>query len=532
MNKDGSPVISAPSGSANALPLPITALGNISPSGEFQNPKDRYQRSICGGYIVLDERICFQFDRGSSTWYRVRAFSHLLGSLAGLPKIGVTLKDNSSTAHTIVDRQSGEFVSVSFPSSPTPDSPIHELEALFTVPERQVLEGDIKGCSHSLMFIDSEYHAHPRYQYLMGFYYAKVGELEKSIAHFNKAGQFGHPDALYCEHQVRLQLLRSFQDRYPETWLQIVRGDGLAALTVLRAAQEEFPLCAGTLLGECLAGTPYFEEGIEACYRALRSECRMSHTYTVLWSLLTDARRDSEAFEIAKLHLMYYPMNPNAYLDAHDSCLLLGDWKKARFYLHGFLSLASGTDVALEQVYRHYSECEEWSELCNYARFYSQSDDVVTERTETYLAKIALLEGKIEQCTTLLENSIRERPENGEGCLLYAHQLLYDGREDECLRFLLLLLKDESRRDAPRIVLQFVLLLSQLLRALGAENEIQELWDHYDDLLQEAIRDCGAEVLKERVRVCRENGDSQREFELRSLLRLLYPEESREQRKG
>jgi tetratricopeptide (TPR) repeat protein len=487
-------------------PLSALAIGNITFDGKHSNRCSRIKST--DDYLIIDNSYCFRTEliRQPSkelcrVWVRVPGFSHLLNSKQNNKLESVSqlndlccLEQNCMPLHSLYYSHNKSFHSISL--SPRPRSKAVSVEDYQKINmqiselEDLISAGDLELPQQKLKSLLNCFPCHPRIVFDWGAVNFCLGNYDSAGRAFHQAAVLGHPDGLEAEWATSSYKAQSFREKHSEAFDHIQNGEPLRSLTVLRTLKKEAPLLANAALAYCLRGANEPLEGMEAAAAALQCDPHQSDVYGHLWSYFTELEQDQRALEVARLHLHHYPLNPQAYIDALDSALLLGRTREAWWYCQGYLLQAVNLNTALKNLFKYYEYCRNWDKLGDY---FSQIMEVMrapTPATLTQYGETLIEQNKFSQAFTVLERALMADPGSTTTVLAYGRALAQSNQINEAIKFIYSVLGDKNRIDSDSEYFLLVAFLSELLRNSGQLPQALKLWppeDWFDMQLLQAI---------------------------------------------
>ncbi|MDC0358344.1 hypothetical protein OAO01_05960 [Oligoflexia bacterium] len=475
---------------AESAPLSVIAIGKLAATGAPQSISKRVRKN--DATWIIDKSFCFQQrilprDNGQALqlWMKVPGFfqiqdtQHQLG-LDYCCQINslVSDADDNLSLHTLYDQKSKTFYPILKDTeintsakniadlSPTR---LSEIENLF-------LSEQHTQAANSLFELVDAGCAHPRVLFDLGVVHLSRAQYREARAVFHQAHLMGHPDALEAEWQATNFETQAFRDKYPDIFLSIQRGEPLRALTHLRMLQAEEPILANAALAYCLrtAGEP--EEGLTACQAVLEQDPLVSDVYGHLWAFYTQLQNDQAALEVARTHLSLYPLNPQAFTDALDSALLLGDLELARWYTYGYLVNAVNLNTALKNLFKYFEVLREWKPLRGYFDVIIPLLRAPTPEILTYYGEILTELQEHTHALNILNQAMMAAPHEASVVLANGRAIAKAGDIPSAIKFMHTVTNDPNRNDHLPNRYLMLAFLSELYRNNGDLEDALNVW--------------------------------------------------------
>lgn len=512
----------------HALPA-YFALGAIAADGSRRTASQRIR--IQNDFIVIDGSAVFSFERRDPTncdgeWVRLPGvIQSVAPECAGLFRCAVQTRnplcwaDLNTGAEAYVGEDSRAKAAMPICSSNS------ALESQAATIEELLCAGSHDAAYPLLIDALSGSPEHPRLLYAKGAAHIQRSEPEQAKACFHGAMWHGHPDGFDAELYATSLIAKTLRDKYPETFQHIQRGEGARALTILRAIRSEEPLHANAALAYCLRSTQQPEEGIDACMTALSLDRYQSDVYGHLWAFYTQLGRDTEALSVATEHIMHYPFHAPAYMDALDSCLLLGRIEEAGWYARMYLTLAVNLHAALKNLFKYFEATRDWETGLHYFDSIVACLRAPTPETLTLHGELLTEMAQFERAEQKLERAVEADPGSVEAILAYARSQARAGNESAAIKFLQTVLKDPSRVDVVEQQMLLVSLLSELLRNTDQLDEAAALWPAAELFDGTLLKRVGPRPVMEAACCYFERGERDAARQLARLAEAEFPQE-------
>lgn len=389
--------------------------------------------------------------------------------------------------------------------------------------EQRALASDLSRSEVELLSV--EFPGDPRVTFILGALAYKEEDLLGAKAAFHKASLLGHPDALEAEWNIQSLLARPFREKYPEVFERIERGDRLRALMLLRNVRDREPLHANAILAYCLRTANEPLEGLETCQATLKLDPHQSDVLGHMWAYLTQLRRDQEALETAKTRIREYPQDPQAYTDALDSALLVGDLAAAGRFAHQYLIHSVNTHTALKNLFKYYESIHDWTTLKQFFELITPLQRALTPETLVLYGEALIELHEHTAAEKILNRALAAAPQETDPILSYGRLLARRGDEREAIRFLQSVLADRNRRDDIPQQLLLRALLSELLRNTENLIEAVSVWDECPAFDADAAEKVGPRPFVEYGYCLAETGELEEALSIKNSLHELFPHE-------
>ncbi|MFN8390218.1 MAG: hypothetical protein U0136_08020 [Bdellovibrionota bacterium] len=351
-----------------------------------------------------------------------------------------------------------------------------EWEYLF---EDAIVRHDFQAAAEMLHAHRVAWMLSPRAQFAAGCLYLKFNDFQTALEHFHQAQLLDHPAGLRGEWTCQHGLAAPMRKAHPDVFAAIQRGDRLQVLTQLRAIASQFPLAGPAILSYCLrrAGVP--EEGLNASMQALQIDRNQSDVLSNTWRYLVDLRRDDEALEIAREHVLRFPQEQSATKHLIDSLLLCARADEAELLAERYAIFSTNAGMTAKQFFRVYETLEAWDDLL--LRFRELLAFIPRPSTATLAAygEILTETGNFDESYEVFEKALTSDPGNGKVILGYARSLARSEKEVEAECLLQTALMDRNRVDCYEDRIFLLTLLAEIQRRTGREKEALQSFNEF-----------------------------------------------------